>query len=232
MHLVAKIVVFLEVAILGAAGGALMAFYGVILLGMLTGSSNMNGGLAMGAAGIAPLGAVAGALGGVWLAWKIIRESGKRIVLGLGYGLAAVCLVAVGGWFLVQEMTDGDPYEPGKEPLVHLEWRLPDKVRHDQVDRVFRQMMRSSHMNWILSDWWDEPRARDEGDRTVLRMVVQIRWRVTGRTFQLWRAPDHDNRITVDLGLPRDPKASADYGPWREVEGYPGNEFRWRIERG
>ncbi|MCP5083102.1 MAG: hypothetical protein GY948_15555, partial [Alphaproteobacteria bacterium] len=98
---------------------------------------------------------------------------------------------------------------------------LPEVVRHDWVDRIFRFTMRSSYMDWTLSRGWDEPRARDEDARTILRMYAKIRWRVSGRIFQLWRAPAHDDRITVDLGLPRDPRPTQQYGSWHEVEALP-----------
>ncbi len=61
--------------------------------------------------------------------------------------------------------------------------------------------------------WADVP-ARDEGSTTILNLYGKIRWRVTGRTFQLWRAPNHDDRITVDLGVPKDPEPSVEFSAW------------------
>jgi len=229
MVLIAKLLLFLEVVAIAAAIGAIIAFFGLFLVATLAGASNMNGGLAMGAAGMAPVGAVVGAGLGAWLGWRLITHADKTAVLTGGYGLAAIAVLAVGGWLLMEELTDGDPYPPTAEPTVLIEWRLPETVRHDWVDRIFRYTMRSSYMDWTLSTDWDEPRARDEDGHTILRMRGTIRWRVTGRIFQLWRAPADDDRITVDLGLPRDPKPTADYGPWIEVESAPGNAFRTRI---
>ncbi len=226
---VAKILLFLQIVIIAAAVGAVVAFIGLLLVAGLSGADDVNGGLAMGAAGFAPLGALVGAALGIWLAWRMIARTSNAVILGAGYGLAILAGGAVGGWFFYQEMTDGDPYATGAEPTVLIEWRLPEVVRHDWVDRIFRFTMRSSYMDWTLSRGWDEPRARDEDARTILRMYAKIRWRVSGRVFQLWRAPTHDDRITVDLGLPRDPRPTQHYGPWQEVEGAPGHAYRTRV---
>ena len=72
-------------------------------------------------------------------------------------------------------------------------------------------------------------RARDEDGHTILRFKGYPQWRQPGRIFQLWRAPNHDDRITVELELGYDPQPSNDYGPWREVESAPGNAFRTRV---
>lgn len=229
MVLIARILLFTGIVAIAAAAGAFVAFVGIILLGTLTGSDNMNGGLAMGAAGLAPVGALAGAALGAWLAWRLISRLDSRAAMAGGYGLAALAGLSVGGWFLVQELTDGNPYAQGEEPTVLIEWRVPETVRHDWVDGVYRFMMRSSYMDWPLSTDWDEPRARDEDGHTILRMRGEIRWRVPKRTFQFWRARAQDDRITVELDLPRDPRPTADYGPWREVESHPGHAFRTRV---
>ncbi|MEZ5877639.1 MAG: hypothetical protein R3D43_07720 [Tepidamorphaceae bacterium] len=67
-----------------------------------------------------------------------------------------------------------------------------------------------------MSDNWDAPRARDEDGHTILRFRVYPQWRQPGRIFQLWRAPNHDDRITVDLDLGHDPQPSDGYGSWRD----------------
>lgn len=231
MAVIGKILTFIFVTLFCAGIGAVVAFFGIFIIATAMGDSNMNGGLAMGAAGLAPIGAIIGAGVGIWLSWLICKNPNPKLAMGLGYGLLGIVALCVGGWFLVEELTDGNPYEPGKEPVAHIEWKVPDQVPITHVDSIFRQMMRSSHMDWILSDRWDEPRSRDEDGRTIIRMTVELRWRVRERPFQLWRAPNHDDRITVDLGIPADPEHSDEYGPWTKVEGHPGNEFRWRIER-
>lgn len=229
MVVIAKVLLFLQIVVIATAVGAAAAFFGLVLIGTVLGASTMEGGLAMGAAGLAPVGAVIGAALAAWFSWRTIGRMSRPAVLAGGYGLAVVAALAVGGWFLVEDLTDGDPYPPDAEPTVLIEWRLPETVRHDWVDRIFRFTMRSSYMDWTLTTHWQVPRARDEDGRTILRFRGKIRWRVTGRIFQLWRAPNHDDRITVDLGLPRDPKPSSEYGPWREVGGAPGNAFRTRV---
>ncbi len=229
MVVIAKILLFLQIVVIAAAVGAIAAFLGVIFLATLSGADDMNGGLAMGAAGFAPVGALVGAALGAWLAWRLITRISNAAILGGGYGLAALAALAVGGWFIHQDLTDGDPYASDAEPTVLIEWRLPEVVRHDQVDAIYRFTMRSSYMDWTLSTAWDQPRARDEDRHTTLRMRGNIRWRVTGRIFQLWRAPAHNDRITVDLSLSRDPEPMAEYGPWREVVGAPGHAFRTRV---
>ena len=231
MLVLARILTFIQFALLGALIGAVLAFVFIMLVGTATGASNINGGLAMGAAGMTPIGGIIGGVIGAVVAWRLIAKASNSVIYGFGYGLAGFCLMLAAGWFVLEELTDGNPYEQGKEPIVHIEWRLPEKFPHHMVDRTFRQMMRSSYMDWPLSDWWDNPRARDEDGKTILRMKVQIRWRVTGRKFQLWRWPNHDDRITVDMGIPKDPLASAEYSSWVEVEDAPGNAYRWRVER-
>ncbi len=153
----------------------------------------------------------------------------KTTVLAGGFGLVGLSAPSVAVWFLVQDLTDGNPYPPDAEPTVLIEWRLPEAVRHDWVDGIFRFTMRSSYMDWTLTSHWQEPRARDEDGRTILRMRAIIRWRVNDRIFQLWRAPNHGDRITADLGSPRDPKPTAEYGPGHEVDSAPGNAFRTRF---
>ena len=231
MVIFAKILLFLQVVVITAGLGAVVTFIGLISIAKMFGASDREGGLAMGAAGIAPTGAVVGAAVGLYLAWRMIRAMSKPAILVAGYGLAALLLSAVGAWFAYEELTDGNPYASGKEPTMHIEWRLPEKVRHDWVDRIFRFTMRSSYMDWTLSTHWDTPRVRDEDGVSILRMRGQIRWRVTGRVFQLWRAPNHNDRITIDTGLPRDPEHQEDYGPWQDVSGQPGYAFRIRVSR-
>ncbi len=59
---IAKILLFLQIIVIAAAVGAAAAFFGLLLVATLLGASDMEGGLAMGAAGFAPVGAVAGAV--------------------------------------------------------------------------------------------------------------------------------------------------------------------------
>lgn len=229
MVVAARILFFVMIVLIAAVLGATVAFFVMIAIGTVAGADNTGGGLAMGAAGLAPVGAIVGAAIGTWFAWRtIIRFNDKAIMAG-GFGLAGLAVLAVGGWFVNAELTDGDPYEPGREPTVLIEWRVPEAIPPEEVDGIYRFTMRSSYMNWTLSTRWDEPRTRKEDGGTILRMRGEIRWRVTGRIFQLWRAPAHDDRITVDLGLARDPQPSAEYGPWREVDGAPGHAFRTRV---
>ena len=224
-----KALLILQTVLLGAALGGMAMFFGVILLGSLTGSSNINGGLAMGAAGAMPIGGVIGAAIGLWLGWRAATRWKIGTIRFAAYGFWAVVALGVGGFFVQRELTDGNPYPSDAEPVVLIEWRLPELVPHDQVDRRFRQMARSSYMDWILSDGWAEPRARDEDGVTILRMWIKIRWRVTGRSFQLWQWPNHDDRITVDLRLPKDPAFGGPFSEWYDVEGYPGHAFRTQV---
>jgi len=229
MLTLARILLFVQCVLIAAALGAVAVFILVMALGALTGSSNINGGLAMGAAGMMPIGGVIGAALGAWLGWRAVTRWSRRMVLGAGFGLLALATVIAGGWWLTQELTDGNPYAAGKEPTVLIEWRLPGLVPHNKVQPVYRYTMRSTYMDWTLTSHWDDPFARDEDGRTILRFRGIPRWRVDGRIFQLWQFPDHDNRITVDLGLPRDPKPQPDYGPWQTVAEAPGHAFRTRT---
>lgn len=231
MSVVAKILATAHVVAVAAVIGGFVAFFGSFFLFTLAGESNINGGLAMGSAGLMPIGAFAGALAGGWLSWKWFPGFERKSAMVVGFGLTAISLLSVGGYFLHQDLSDGDPYAAAEEPVFHIEWRLPEVVPHDRVDRIFRYTMRSSYMDWTLSNHWEFERARDEGGQTILRMRANLRWRVTGRIFQLWRAPNHDDRITVYPDIPRDPPHSEDYGAWVDVADAPGHAYRWRVSR-
>lgn len=231
MAFVARTLLFIAIVVVAAAVGAAGLFFGSFLLATLLGADNMNGGLAMGAAGLAPWGAAIGSGLGAWYAFRLLRHIGNRAAMAGGYGITLLAALCVGGWFLAQDLTDGDPYAPGEAPTVLVEWRLPETVCHECVDGIFRFTARSAFRDWTLSDQWDEPRARDEAGHTVLRFRVFPQYRQPGRIFQLWRAPNHDDRITVDLDLGYDPQPTDDYGPWRDVASAPGNAFRLRVVR-
>ncbi|MCP5096867.1 MAG: hypothetical protein GY943_15055, partial [Chloroflexi bacterium] len=113
---VAKILLFLQIVIIAAAVGAVVAFFGLLLVAGLSGSDDVNGGLAMGAAGIAPVGALVGAALGVWLAWRTIERTSNAVILGAGYGLAVLAAGAVGGWFFHQDLTHAAPHATGAAP--------------------------------------------------------------------------------------------------------------------
>jgi hypothetical protein len=230
MTTLAKVLLFVHLVVIGAVVGAFGAFYGSYGFGKLLGASDMEGGLAMGAAGMMPYGALIGAGLGIWLGVSKMPAWSSTIIKAGGFGLTGLAVLAVVGVYAYQELTDGDPYAVHEEPTVLIEWRLPEAFPHDQVKRTFRHTMRSSYMNWTLDTFWDDTPARDEAGRTVLRLKAKIRWRVTGRIFQLWRAPFHNSRTTIDPGLPRViPEPPTEFTPWTDVEGAPGNAFRWRV---
>lgn len=231
MALIARLLLFAGIVVISAAIGATAMFFGTFFIATLFGASNINGGLAMGAAGLMPLGGLIGAGLGAWFAWRVVTRSSARAAMAGGYGLLAFAVIAVGGWFGYREMTDGDPYEASAEPTVHVEWRLPEKVADEDVKRTYRYTMRSTFRDWTLSSSWDIPPFRQEDAHTVLRFRGTIRWRADGRIFQLWTFPNHDDRITVDLNLGDDPAHSRDYGEWRDVPAAPGHAFRTRVAR-
>lgn len=229
MVILARVLLLLHMMALAALAGGAVTFFGSIFLSKLAGASDVNGGLAMGAASLALVGtAVGAAVGGVF-AWIWLGRIGPRANMIGGYGLTALSVTLVAGYFLTGDLRQGSPFDPDAEPTVHVEWRLPEQVNLSAVTLTFRYSMKSSYMNWTLSSSWDDPQARNEDDRTILRFRGNIRWRVRGRTFQLWRAPHHNDRITVDLGLARDPELSEDYSPWQDVPGHPGHAFRTRV---
>lgn len=228
---VARIFLGLLLMVLMAAIGAAILFFGAISFGNLLGASNREGGLAMGAAGLMPIGGMIGAGIGIWLTWWLSRKLSRSATMVAGFGLAVIAIALVAAWFIYDELSDGNPYQMGQEPQVHIEWRLPEKVTAGQVDGRYRFMARSSYENWILDDSWDQPRVRDEEGVSILRLKVEIRWRVTGRILQFWPASTPNDRITVDLGLPRDPDNQSEYGPWQEVSGHPEYAFRTRVAK-
>lgn len=225
----AKALLFIHIVLLSALCGAATIFIVVMVVGSLTGASNINGGLAMGAAGMTPIGGLIGAAIGAWLGWRAVTRMQRKTVLAAGFGVAALTVLCAGAWLAVRELTDGNPYRQGEEPVVHLEWRLPETVPHDRVQPLYRYTFRSSYMDWTLSSQWDDPFVRDQDGHTILRFRTRIRWRVDGRIFQLWTFPNHDDRITVGLNLPRSPKPADSWSPWVPVDGAEGHAFRTRV---
>ena len=169
MTLVAKILLFLQVVVICAALGAVLAFVGLMIFGNLAGASNMEGALAMGAAGLAPYGALAGAAIGVWISLRMMARMSRGAILLGGYGLAAIVVFAIGAYFVIEELSDGNPYEIENEPVLLVEWRLPEQIQHSMADRIFRYSLRSTFMDWSLSLGWDTPRVRDEGGVSILK---------------------------------------------------------------
>ena len=74
MVLITCVFFVLQVMVIMAATGAIAAFLGTIALGNLLGASNMEGGLAMGAAGFMPIGGLIGAGLGAWLSYCSPRD--------------------------------------------------------------------------------------------------------------------------------------------------------------
>ncbi len=228
MVVIARVLLFILIVVVAAAIGAFGAFFGLYFLGRLMGADDREGGLAMGAAGYLPIGAVVGAALGAWFAWRTLRKLEDRATMAAGYGLAGLVALVAAGWFGLDYYQQGGPYAVEDEPLVQIEWRLPEQVPAADVVR-YRFTMRSTFMDWTLDSKWDDPPTREEEGRTVLRFRGHLRWRREGRIFQLWTFPDHDDRITVELDLGADPEAQADYGPWREAG--DGHAFRTQVTR-
>jgi MFS family permease len=228
MVLIARVLLFVLIVAIAAVVGAFAAFFGLYFIGRLMGTSDFEGALAMGAAGFMPAGAVIGAIVGAIVAWRLIRKLERRAVMGAGYGLAGAVALGAAGWFGLDYYQQGGPYAVEEEPTVLIEWRLPEQVSASDIV-AYRFTMRSTFKDWTLNTSWDEPPAREEEGQTVLRFRGSIRWRREGRIFQLWKFPQHDDRITVELKLGADPEAQADYGPWREAG--EGHAFRTRVVR-
>lgn len=228
MVLIARILLFILIVAIAAVVGAFAAFFGLYFIGKLMGASDFEGALAMGAAGFMPAGAVVGAIAGAIFAWRLNRRLEPRAAMGAGYGLAGLIALVAASWFGLDYYREGGPYAVEEEPLVLIEWRLPEQLAASDVV-LYRHTMRSTFMDWTLNTGWDDPPAREEEGRTVLRFRGYLRWRREGRIFQLWKFPQHDDRITVELKLGADPEAQADSGPWREAG--EGHAFRTRVVR-
>ncbi|MEM7430021.1 MAG: hypothetical protein AAF441_28470 [Pseudomonadota bacterium] len=214
--MIVRFLLALEAALLGAALGAFALFFGTILIGLLAGAETREGGLAMGAAGLTPVGGLLGACVGMWLGWRLASKLTSAVAAGISLGVIALCLLPAAGWYLHQELTDGDPYPLDQpRPLIQMEIRLPYKVGHHLVDPFYRK-------SWISHDGrhghvrWDEPRARDEGNVTVLRLQKKLYYRVPGRKLRFWRK-DAGGKTVFDLKIPPEPVPTEDYGPWMET---------------
>ncbi|MBO6718359.1 MAG: hypothetical protein JJ913_10425 [Rhizobiaceae bacterium] len=177
-----------------------------------------------------PVGGIIGAALGAWLAWRTVRGLEGRAAMAAGFGLAGFAALGGAGWYGLTLYERGSPYEAGEEPTVLIEWRLPDIVPPSDIVN-YRHTMRSTFKDWTLNTEWDDPVAREEDGRTVLRFRGEIRWRRAGRIFQLWKFPADNERITVELNLGADPQAADSYGPWKEVSAAPGHAFRTRVLR-
>lgn len=231
MNILGKIFLTIVIVALSAGAGAAILFFGLIFVSIMLGASTMEGGLAMGAAGLMPLGGLGGAIMGLWISWQLSQKTSGRAMAIAGFIAIAFVGACIGGWFIWQDRADGDPYASNEEPIAHIEWRLPELFPHDKVVQTFRYSARSTFKDWTLTTHWDDPVARDEDGHTIIRIRAFLRWRRDGRQLQLWRWPNHDDRITTDAGLPDDPPFSEEYGPWKEVASAPGYAFRIRVDR-
>ena len=95
---IAKALLILCVALIGAVVGAAIIFFAVVILGELTGSDNEQGAIAMGAAGFIPFGAIVGGVLGTWLIGRNIRLVSSKTAMVVGFGLPSLAAALVGGW--------------------------------------------------------------------------------------------------------------------------------------
>lgn len=213
----AKTLLVIEVAAITSAICAVVAAIGFYFIARLFGVHDMNGGLAMGAVWqIGPIGAVIGAGVGIWLGILAVRAASDltTVIASLGIAIIAGAITALVYWQPFKN--DGNPYDlNAPRPVAYLEVKLPWPIQAGMADRFFRKYMETytttSHVQW------DGGRQRDEDGKTILQMKVNLFWRVDNRKLILWRA-DGGPRLVFDLRLPKDPPASAGFGPWQLVD--------------
>ncbi len=236
-----RILFIIQIALIAAVLCSLAAVIVFYIVALALGSSDMNGGLAIGSfMTVGPISAIVGFGLGGYGALRISRNIPTRSLTGVVLSLLALAIVVPAGSYLAEELTDGDEYDLDQiRPIVHMEIRLPEMIPDGSADRLFRKSLRSYSSNWVH---WENPRQRNEDGRTILLAKSYLVWRVPDRKLELWRA-DEKIRMVFDLKLPRDPVANDEFSPWQPVEALwnpdtgqsepalpdPGLHVRWRI---
>lgn len=239
---IGRLLFVLEISVLLAVLGAALAFFVFIFVMEAAGVSNINGGLAMGAANtIAPAGGLIAGLLGLYFGYRLAVKIGDRAATATAFSVLGFIGAVVGAIYLHDELTDGDPYDlDGPRPYVLFEIRVPEVVPPGMADRLFRKSMRT--YTTTATVLWRKPRQRPDGESTILNAEAVLYWRVSNRAFVFWRARNGPRHV-FDLGLPPEPDATPAFGPWRRADWVedaesgekrdppegPGIELRYRV---
>ena len=214
--------------IIGAVAGAAVGFFGSILVATALGASNMNGGLAMGAATtFLPLGAVIGAVLALVLVlkWRKGKGPDSKVSKIVGGILLAGCL-AIGG-YLYKEYWYVPPAPTLSGPVrtLHVEIRLPA----DMIDEEYFKGQRTRLYAYQTVLDADKPLTRqDNGGIVVLGAQHRMHYRVNDRKITLWV---RYNRILVfELPIPEIPVPSDMFSDWQPVSRVGENYYDKGID--
>jgi len=231
-------------AVLGGIVGALLGwivtgFVADFVLG-LQGMSEREGGRAMVAFfAIAPFGALAGLIAGVWLVLRyhggyqgFANLAGRAALVIAGIGAA----VALGLWVYIG--SDDILAKNGPPPQAKFEVRLPPNTAKAKLEGLSIDLNTTRNtMPATLGE------ARTEDGRPVIPGEVDLYFRSTSRILVL-RVPGEPERLFV-LKLAGNPGAQAEFGPWQRVDYVDDQpqqaprkagegddyEIRYRVER-
>lgn len=235
--------------LLAFLGGVVGALLGWIVTGFLAdfvlglqGMSEREGGRAMVAFfTVAPFGALAGLILGVWLVLRYqggykgfanLAGRGALVIAGIG------AAVALGLWGYIG--SDDILAKNGPPPQAKFEIRfpanaaLPAKLEGLKIDL-------NTDKNTMPATWLTE--LGYDGNRPVIVGGVDLYFRTTSRILVL-RVPGEPERLFV-LKLAGNPGAQAEFGPWQRVDyiddqpqqaprkGSEGDDYeiRYRVER-
>lgn len=231
-------------AFLGGVAGALLGwivtgFLADFVLG-LQGMSEREGGRAMVAFfTVAPFGALAGLILGVWLVLRYqggyrgfanLAGRGALVIAGIG------AAVALGLWGYIG--SEDILAKNGPPPQAKFEIRLPANAVPAKLEGLSIDLNTTRNtMPATLGG------ARNEGGRPVIPGEVDLYFRTTSRILVL-RVPGEPERLFV-LKLAGNPGAQAEFGPWQRVDyiddqpqqaprkGSEGDDYeiRYRVER-
>ena len=235
--------------LLAFLGGVVGALLGWIVTGFLAdfvlglqGMSEREGGRAMVAFfTVAPFGALAGLILGVWLVLRYqggykgfanLAGRGAFVIAGIG------AAVALGLWGYIG--SDDILAKNGPPPQAKFEIRfpanaaLPAKLEGLKIDL-------NTDKNTMPATWLTE--LGYDGNRPVIVGGVDLYFRTTSRILVL-RVPGEPDRLFV-LKLAGNPGAPPEFGPWQRVDyiddqpqqaprkGAEGDDYeiRYRVER-
>lgn len=205
-------------AFLGGVAGALLGwivtgFLADFVLG-LQGMSEREGGRAMVAFfAVAPFGALAGLIAGVWLVLRYqggyrgfanLAGRGALVIAGIG------AAVALGLWGYIG--SHDILAKKGPPPQAKFEIRLPaNAVLPANLEGLSIDLNTTRNtMPATLGG------ARNDGGRPVIPGAVDLYFRATSRILVL-RLPGEPDRLFV-LKLAGNPGAQAEFGPWQRVD--------------
>ena len=230
-------------AVLGGGIGAVIGFFAVIVIGIVTGADGQQGALAMGAAMVGgPICLVLGAILGCILVLRLRRgrtpqtpEQAHRTAL-IVFGVVAAVLFTLWRVFFY---IPPPPMARAPVPVMTLEVRMPlDMAGGGELENPSSAILTYGGDNLTP---YGAVAQRIEGDHLIITAQHRMVYRFEGREMRAYLGPEQV--IVADLGLPAEPDATDGYTDWRPVDALrpyyygpdqPGAEafsYRFKIDR-